>query len=320
VRDSSAPRSFRLQAEDRLPAEGPIINALSVDVEDYFQVSAFERVVSRDTWTTFDSRVAANTHRLLDLFDETGVKATFFTLGWIASHHPGLVREIAARGHEIASHGYNHQLVYMLTPLQFREDVRAAKAALEDASGQQVIGFRAPSFSIVSASLWAFDILIEEGYQYDTSIFPIHHDRYGIPDAPRHMHTIARQAGTLLEMPASTVRIGSVNLPIAGGGYFRLFPYQFTRWGIRRVNTVDRAPVMFYMHPWEIDPEQPRIAAGAATRWRHYGGLHRTAMRLRRLVGDFRFDTVASVLNVSPRAAASDALSWSPSPPSLAIQ
>jgi polysaccharide deacetylase family protein (PEP-CTERM system associated) len=290
-----------------------------VDVEDYFQVSAFDRVVSRDTWSTFDSRVAANTHRLLDLFDETGVKGTFFTLGWIAANHPELVRDIAARGHEIASHGYNHQLVYMLTPRQFRDDVRTAKAALEDACGRAVIGFRAPSFSIVSSSLWALDILIEEGYRYDTSIFPIHHDRYGIPDAPRHIHTITRDAGTLIEMPASTVKVGSTNLPIAGGGYFRLLPYGFTRWGMRRVNNAERAPVMFYMHPWEIDPDQPRIATGATTRWRHYGGLHRTATRLRRLVRDFRFDTVASVLHASPPAALVNAPAWSPAEQSLAV-
>jgi polysaccharide deacetylase family protein (PEP-CTERM system associated) len=296
-----------------------IVNALSVDVEDYFQVSAFDRVVSRETWSAFDSRVAANTHRLLDLFDETGVKATFFTLGWVAAHHTELVREVAARGHEIASHGYHHQLVYMLTPAQFREDVRASKRILEDLSGQQVLGFRAPSFSIVNSSLWALDVLIEEGYVYDTSIFPIRHDRYGIPDAPRHIHRIERPSGSILEMPPSTVRIGKVNLPVAGGGYFRLLPYAVTEWGIRRVNTVDRTPAMFYMHPWEVDPDQPRIAAGAATRWRHYSGLRHTAGRLRRLVSDFTFAPVAAVLHASQRPATSDAASWSPSRP-LAIQ
>jgi polysaccharide deacetylase family protein (PEP-CTERM system associated) len=287
-------------------------------VEDYFQVSAFDRVVSRTSWPTFDSRVASNTHRLLDLFDEAGVKATFFTLGWIADHHPQLVREIAARGHEVASHGYHHQLVYMLTPSQFREDVRAAKATLEDASGRAVVGFRAPSFSIVASSLWALDILIEEGYRYDTSIFPIHHDRYGIPDAPRFIHTIARDAGTLIEMPASTARIGSINVPIAGGGYFRLLPYGVTRWGIRRVNLIERHPVVFYMHPWEIDPDHPRIAVQATTHWRHYGGLRRTVARLRRLVADFRFDTVASVLDAAQPGTVADPVSWSRR--SLAIQ
>ena len=284
-----------------------IVNALSVDVEDYFQVSAFERVVPRDTWTTFDSRVTANTHRLLDLFDEAGVTATFFTLGWIAEHHPGLVREIAARGHEIASHGFHHQLVYMLTREQFREDVRAAKATLEDVTGQRVRGFRAPSFSIVSASLWALDVLIEEGYVYDTSIFPVRHDRYGIPDAPRLVHRIDRPSGSIVEMPASTVRLGAVNVPVAGGGYFRLLPYAVTRWAIRRVNTVDAAPAMFYLHPWEVDPQQPRMAVGTATRLRHYGGLSRTASRLKRLLSDFRFDSVATVLRIGAEPLAAPA-------------
>lgn len=288
----------------------PIVNALSVDVEDYFQVSAFERIVSRQTWQTFDSRVTSNTHRLLDLFDETGVKATFFTLGWIAEHHPQLVREIAARGHEVASHGYHHQLIYTLTPQQFREDVRSAKAALEDTIGAPVVGFRAPSFSIIASSLWALDVLIEEGYIYDTSIFPIHHDRYGIPDAPRHMHRIDRSGGSIIEMPASTVRLGPFNLPIAGGGYFRLLPYGVTRWGIRRVNTADRAPVVFYLHPWEVDPDQPRMAVGATTRWRHYSGLDQVVDRMRRLVRDFQFDTVAGVLGVSRDFAETDLARW----------
>lgn len=293
-------------------AASPIVNALSVDVEDYFQVSAFDRIVSRATWKSFDSRVVPNTQRLLDLFDETGVKGTFFTLGWVAEHHPRLVREIASRGHEVASHGYHHQLVYMLTAQQFREDVRSAKAALEDATGSPVIGFRAPSFSIVQRSLWALDVLIEEGYAYDTSIFPVHHDRYGIPDAPRHVHRIERPAGSILEMPASTVRLGAFNLPIAGGGYFRQFPYALTRWGIRRVNTVDRAPVVFYLHPWEVDPDQPRLEVGAATRWRHYRGLDRVAQRLRRLVRDFQFATVADVLGLSPALTQGDQARWAP--------
>jgi len=203
--------------------------------------------------------------------------------------------------------------VYMLTPQQFREDVHRAKGTLEDLSGQQVLGFRAPSFSIVNSSLWALDVLIDEGYVYDTSIFPIRHDRYGIPDAPRHIHRIERPSGSIIEMPPSTVRIGKVNLPVAGGGYFRLLPYAVTQWGIRRVNAVDRAPAMFYMHPWEVDPDQPRIAAGAATRLRHYGGLRHTAGRLRRLVSDFSFAPVASVIHASQRTAMLDAVSWSPS-------
>jgi polysaccharide deacetylase family protein (PEP-CTERM system associated) len=275
-----------------------IVNAMSVDVEDYFQVSAFDRVVSRAGWDDFESRVVPNTERILELFASEGVRSTFFVLGWVAERFPRLVRQIAAAGHEIASHGYHHQLLYTLTPAQFREDVRAAKALLEQASGTPVTGFRAPSYSIVESSLWALDILIEEGYAYDTSIFPIHHDRYGIPNAERHEHVIHRKAGTLIELPASTTRVGNVNLPIAGGGYFRLLPYAWTRWGIRRVNRQEKKPVVFYFHPWEIDPDQPRFAVGAASRLRHYTGLDRTPERLRRLMREFRFTSVAGVLNL----------------------
>jgi polysaccharide deacetylase family protein (PEP-CTERM system associated) len=283
------------QGRDR--ADG-IVNAMSVDVEDYFQVSAFDRVVSRAGWDDFESRVVPNTERILELFASEGVRSTFFVLGWVAERFPRLVRQIAAAGHEIASHGYHHQLLYTLTPAQFREDVRAAKALLEQASGTPVTGFRAPSYSIVESSLWALDILIEEGYAYDTSIFPIHHDRYGIPNAERHEHVIRRNAGTLIELPASTTRVGNVNLPIAGGGYFRLLPYAWTRWGIRRVNRQEKKPVVFYFHPWEIDPDQPRFAVGAASRLRHYTGLDRTPERLRRLMREFRFTSVAGVLNL----------------------
>jgi polysaccharide deacetylase family protein (PEP-CTERM system associated) len=287
---SAAPR--------RAAASGEIVNAMSVDVEDYFQVSAFDRVVSRAGWDGFESRVVPNTERILELFEREGVQATFFVLGWVAERFPRLVRAIAAAGHEIASHGYHHQLLYTLTPAQFREDVRASKDLLEQASGAPVLGFRAPSYSIIASSLWALDILIEEGFAYDTSIFPIHHDRYGIPDAERHAHVLRRPSGTLIEMPASTTRVGSVNLPIAGGGYFRLLPYAWTRWGIRRVNRGENKAVVFYFHPWEIDPDQPRFAVGAASRLRHYTGLDRTPERLRRLMREFRFTSVAGVLNL----------------------
>jgi polysaccharide deacetylase family protein (PEP-CTERM system associated) len=282
-----------------------IANAMTVDVEDYFQVSAFDRVVSRAGWDGFESRVVRNTSRVLELLDERGVRATFFVLGWVAERFPALVREIAAAGHEIASHGYHHQLLYTLTPQQFREDARAAKAVLEDAIGAPVVGFRAPSYSIVESSLWALDVLVEEGYSYDASIFPIHHDRYGIPDAERHAHVVRRQSGSLVEIPASTVRIGSMNLPIGGGGYFRLLPYAWTRWGIRRVNDGERKSVVFYFHPWEIDPEQPRFEVGAASRLRHYTGLRSAPDRLRRLLREFRFEPIVNVFNLSiDRAAA----------------
>jgi polysaccharide deacetylase family protein (PEP-CTERM system associated) len=275
-----------------------ILNAMSVDVEDYFQVSAFDGVVPRATWDQLDSRVVVNTNRLLELFGQTSVTATFFVLGWVAERFPALVREIADRGHEIASHGYNHQLAYRLTPEQFREDVRKAKKRLEDTVGRPVLGYRAPSYSIVKSSLWALDILVEEGYAYDTSIFPIHHDRYGIPGAERHVHVLQQAAGALVEMPASTVRVAGVNLPVGGGGYFRLLPYQWTRWGISRVNAEGR-PAVFYLHPWELDPEQPRFDVGFTTRVRHYTGLGSTERRLKRLIQEFRFDSVASVLGLA---------------------
>jgi polysaccharide deacetylase family protein (PEP-CTERM system associated) len=280
-------------------ASGAIVNAMTVDVEDYFHVSAFDSVVSRARWETFESRVSRNTDRLLELFDRAGVRSTFFVLGWVAERFPALVRRIADLGHEVASHGYNHQLVYMLTPRQFREDVRAARAAIEDAAGLSVAGFRAPSYSVIESSLWTIDVLIEEGFVYDSSIFPIHHDRYGIPDSPRHPYVLRRAGGSLLEVPGSTVRLGRVNLPISGGGYFRQFPYGWTKWGIERVNRVERKPVTFYTHPWELDPDQPRIPVGAATRVRHYRGLDRTAQRLARLLADFRFDSVTSMLDLS---------------------
>ena len=273
-----------------------MVNAMTVDVEDYFQVSAFDDVVSRDAWAGMESRVVANTDRLLDLFDEFDVRSTFFVLGWVAERHPALVRAIVARGHELASHGYAHRLVYSQTPAEFREDVRRAKGLLEDAGGVAVHGYRAPSFSVTSRSLWALDVLLEEEYRYDASIFPIRHDRYGIPDAPRWPHAIERPAGRVYEVPGSTVRLGGTNLPVAGGGYFRILPYAWTRFGISRVNRTERQPVVFYLHPWEIDADQPRLSAGALSRFRHYRNLHKTESRLRRLMRDFAFAPVASVL------------------------
>ena len=276
-----------------------IVNAMSVDVEDYYQVSAFDRVVDRSSWEGRESRVVANTHRLLDLFDEAETRATFFVLGWIAERHPDLVRSIVSRGHELASHGYGHELVYNLTPAQFRDDVRRAKAVLEHAGGVPVLGYRAPSYSVVEQSLWALDVLVEEGHVYDASIFPIRHDRYGIPDAPRHVHIRTVSAGSIVEMPVATVRWAGLNLPVGGGGYFRLLPYAFTRWGFSRLNTVEKRPAMFYLHPWEIDPAQPRIAADAVGRLRHYRNLHKTEGRLRALLSEFRFSTAADVLGLS---------------------
>ena len=273
-----------------------MLNAMSVDVEDYFQVSAFDKVVAREAWARFESRVEANTDRLLGLFAEHDVRATFFVLGWVAERHPALVCRIAAAGHEIASHGFGHQLVYEMDPERFRDDVRRAKRQLEDTAGQAVSGYRAPSYSITKQSLWALDVLVEEGYHYDASIFPVHHDRYGIPDAPRHPYVLEREAGRLVEAPPSTVRVGRVNLPVAGGGYFRILPFTWTRWGIARVNRHEGQPVIFYLHPWEVDPDQPRLGADAVGRFRHYRNLHKTEPRLRRLLELFRFGRVIDVL------------------------
>jgi polysaccharide deacetylase family protein (PEP-CTERM system associated) len=277
-----------------------IVNAMTVDVEDYFQASAFDRFVSRTTWFERESRVVGNTHRLLEFFHRYEVRGTFFILGWVAERFPGLVREIASCGHEIASHGFHHQLIYTLTPDQFREDVRRAKAVIEDAAACQVRGYRAPSFSIVRSSLWALDVLIETGHTYDASVFPIHHDRYGIPDAPRRAHVIERPAGTIVEVPASTVRVAGINLPIAGGGYFRVLPYAFTRWGISRINASGE-PAIFYIHPWEIDPDQPRLPVSRLTALRHYSNLDDTLHRMERMVQEFAFDTVIATLESEAR-------------------
>jgi polysaccharide deacetylase family protein (PEP-CTERM system associated) len=269
--------------------DGHVVNAMTVDVEDYFQVSAFERVVARERWDGFESRVCRNTERLLALFASGGVTATFFVLGWVAERFPGLVRRIAEAGHELGSHGYAHRLVYEMTPREFGDDLHRARIAIEAAAGAPVMGYRAPSFSITRRSLWAFDQLIAEGFAYDASVYPIHHDRYGIPDAPRHPYTVERPAGSILEVPGSTVRIGGQNLPIGGGGYFRLLPYTWIRHGIARVNDQEQQAVTFYIHPWEIDPAQPRIDAPLLSRIRHYRNLDRTESRLQQLLTDFSF-------------------------------
>ncbi len=277
-----------------------IRNAMTIDVEDYFHVSNFESVVARDSWASRESRVEANTDRLLELFDGASVRATFFVLAWVAERVPALVRRISDGGHEVASHGYAHRLIYDQTPDAFRDDVRVAKRMLEDVSGQAVDGYRAPSFSVTTRSLWALDVLIEEGYTYDSSIFPVHHDRYGIPDAERHAGIVRRPSGSIIEVPASTVRVGGMNFPIGGGGYFRQLPYQWTRWGIQRVNDREAAPAVFYLHPWEIDPGQPRLPGHWLGRLRHYRNLHDTEARLKRLLRDFPFGTMRSLIQDAP--------------------
>jgi polysaccharide deacetylase family protein (PEP-CTERM system associated) len=278
------------------------VNALTVDVEDYYQVEAFASVVRREDWLRWESRLEHNTRRLLELLARHDAHGTFFTLGWVAEHYPGLVREIAGAGHEVACHSYEHRLIYRQTPEEFRRDVRRAKAALEDALGARVAGYRAPSYSITSQSLWALDVLIEEGFAYDSSIFPVHHDRYGMPGAARFPHTIRRAAGQILELPPSTVRLWGVNWPMAGGGYFRLLPYAIFRRGLRRINGRERQSAIFFVHPWELDPEQPAVPGTRLNIWRHRVNLHRTAPRLERLLNDFRFAPMRDLLRLGGEA------------------
>lgn len=276
-----------------------VVNVMTVDVEDYFQVSAFEGRVPRTEWDSYESRVWRNTERLLQIFADAGVRATFFVLGWVAERHPDLVRTIQRQGHELASHGYHHRLVYETDEETFRHDLRRAKYALESAAGVSIVGYRAPSYSITRRSLWALDVLVSEGYVYDASIYPIRHDRYGISDWPRHIHRVERPLGGLWELPGSTIRHAGVNFPIGGGGYFRLLPYGWTRRGIERLNKSEGRPAIFYLHPWEIDPEQPRIECTGLSRVRHYRNLDKTEGRLRRLLKEFRFGTVSDVLAAS---------------------
>ena len=273
-----------------------IRNALTVDVEDYFHVTAFAGTISRNDWDNYPLRVVNSTRRLLELFDSCGVRATFFILGWVAERLPDLVREIAAQGHEVACHGYSHQLVYNQTPGEFRAETLRSKALLEDIIQAPVLGYRAASYSITGRSLWALDVLAEAGFSYDSSIFPVRHDRYGIPGSPEFPHELKTPAGhALVEFPLSTARVLGFRLPVAGGGYFRLYPYRLTKFGLSQINKMNR-PFIFYLHPWEIDPGQPRVPASLLSRFRHYNNLDKCESRLRRLMEDFSFDTARAVL------------------------
>ncbi|WP_169860500.1 XrtA system polysaccharide deacetylase [Sphingobium yanoikuyae] len=279
-------------------------NALSVDVEDWFQVGAFERTIDRSDWEGLTHRVERNTDAVLDLFAQAGVTATFFTLGWVAERYPALMRRIAEAGHEVASHGYDHARVFTFTPEQFRADLRKSRAILEDASGQKVSGYRAPSFSIDPRTPWAHPILAEEGYAYSSSVAPIRHDHYGWPDSPRFAWKPV--AGSdLLELPVTTAKLGQRTLAAGGGGFFRLLPYGFSRWAIRQVNGQAQRPAIIYFHPWEIDPDQPRVAgAPLRSRVRHYTNLTVMAAKLRRLTQDFAWTRVdALVAQEAARAA-----------------
>lgn len=272
-------------------------NAMTVDVEDYFHVSAFADAIRREDWDAMPCRVERNTHRLLSLFGEKSITATFFVLGWVAERYPQLIREIAAQGHEVACHGMTHELVYNQTPAVFHEETRRSKTILEDQVQQPVLGYRAASYSIVESSLWALDSLVELGFRYDSSIFPVSHDRYGMPGSPREPYVItAPGGGKLVEFPLSTLDLAGRRLPIAGGGYFRLFPYVFSEWALGRINRREGKPFIFYLHPWEIDPEQPRVSANWLSRFRHYNNLDKCEGRLRRLTDRFAFTSASRVL------------------------
>lgn len=282
------------------PAPRPavrLLNAMTVDVEEHFQVSAFDGVVSREDWERLPSRVERNTARLLDLLTASDVRATFFVLGWVARRHPALVRRIAEAGHELGCHGWEHELVYRQTPQAFADETRRAKSMIEQASGRRVAGYRAASFSITRRSLWALDVLADCGFAYDSSVFPVVHDRYGIPGAPRSFYRVRTASGApLVEAPPSTLRVAGLTLPAAGGGYLRLLPCWWTRWAVSRLNRREGLPVVVYVHPWELDPDQPRVRAALPSRLRHYVGLAGTARKLGELCSRFAFGPLGDVV------------------------
>jgi polysaccharide deacetylase family protein (PEP-CTERM system associated) len=287
------------------PVPSLITDALSVDVEDYFHVEAFADRVHPENWPTFASRVHANCDRILGLFAKYNRRATFFVLGWVAERDPALVREIAQAGHEVACHSYAHRKVFSLRPEEFREDLRRARGFIEDAAGARVVGYRAPTFSIIRRSVWAFEILAEEDFLYDSSIYPIRHDLYGYPEFPRFLQRIELSSGReIIEVPMSTIRLAGFNLPLGGGGYLRLLPMAYTSWAIGRVHQRDRQPFVLYLHPWELDPSQPRIGGKWKSRLRHYTGLAGMERRLEALLGRGHFepmrDLVARLRNSAP--------------------
>jgi polysaccharide deacetylase family protein (PEP-CTERM system associated) len=270
-------------------------NAMTVDVEDYFQVSAFELYIAKEQWGTLPHRVERNTNKILDLFEERSIKATFFTLGWVAERYPELIKRIVLDGHELACHGYEHIRVTEQTPEQFRDDVSRTKKLLEAISGIEVKGYRAASYSICANNLWALNILQEEGFKYSSSIYPVKHDLYGMPDAPRFIYEPIKNQD-FKEIPITTVRFGDKNLPCGGGGFFRFYPYALSKWAFNRVNNRENESGIFYFHPWEIDPEQPRQhGLNLKTRTRHYLNLHQMENRIKRLLTDFSWDTMENV-------------------------
>ncbi len=272
-----------------------MLNALTIDVEDYFQVSAFEGCLKRGQWEAMPRRVERNTHAVLDLLEERNLRATFFVLGWVAERHPALVRRMATAGHEVASHGYDHHRITTMSRREFDQDAARARGLLQDLSGQTVSGYRAPSYSITAQTLWALDALIAAGFRYDSSIFPIRHDLYGLPGAQRFPHLIRREGGQIWEFPPTTLRVGGINLPVAGGGWLRLLPAAWISAAFSRLNA-DGRPCMLYFHPWEIDPGQPRIKAPLKSRFRHYLNLRRTEAKLRALFDRHQFTPMRAVL------------------------
>jgi len=301
-----------------------IKNILTIDVEDYFQVHAFSTIVKPDDWEMYECRVEKNTTKILDILDKEKIKATFFILGWIAERYPNLIKKIYQESHEIASHGYEHQVIYNQTPAEFRKDIKKSKQLLEDLIGEEVIGYRAPTYSVTEKTLWALTILFEEGYRYDSSVFPIHHDYYGIPWAPRfpfiwdltsskpkikQIISINNQYNKLkklskpnnsmeiIEFPISTINLVGYKFPIAGGGYFRLLPYWITKWGLKKINKKDKQPFIFYFHPWELDPGQPKIQnASKFSRFRHYNNIEKGEKRFKQLLADFELNPLKEIL------------------------
>jgi len=286
------------QLSIRNPNNSPkLADAVSVDLEDYYHVEAFASRIPRSTWSNLPSRVRHSTSRTMDVLDRANCRATFFVLGWIADRERGLVRELAQAGHEIACHSHLHRPLHTLKPSEFREDLRRSKDSIEGAAQTRIFGFRAPTFSIIDKSLWALDILLEEGFSYDSSIFPIHHDLYGMPGAPRWAHCRHVASGRRIwEIPPSTVRIAKMNIPFGGGGYLRLLPMAFTRWAIRRTHAYEKQPVIVYFHPWELDPEQPRLSGSFRSRFRHYTGLGKTASRLKEILSKGSFQPMINLV------------------------
>ncbi|MGO9377200.1 MAG: XrtA system polysaccharide deacetylase [Dissulfurispiraceae bacterium] len=279
-----------------------MLNALTIDVEDYYMVSAFADRICFTDWDLLESRVERSTHTILDLLNEREVKVTFFVLGWVAKRFPALIREIESQGHEIASHGFNHRLVYNLSPEEFRADLKQSRDILENITGVPVLGYRAASYSIVQRSIWALDILIEEGFVYDSSVFPVYHDRYGMPGAKRHPHVITRPAGSIIEFPPATLKLGKSVFPVAGGGYLRLLPMCLTRYALRRLNEQENQIAVVYLHPWEVDTDQPRINGSLVSRFRHYVNLDSTLVKLRALLTDFEFGSLRTIMQSNNQA------------------